>query len=110
MTTALLATLAVAALLTLTLMCRPLIAIPGGLLATVAWWVASSTAADLDLTVPAVAYLALGITTGAYAVHDGLLVARRERARIAERREQERDDLYWRHALAAVENFEEAGR
>lgn len=81
--TALILTIAVAAMLTLTLPARPLVAIPGGLAATLAWWVAASAARDELMTLTAVASLALGCCTAAYAVHDALLVAARERGRLA---------------------------
>lgn len=102
--TALILTIAVAATLTLTLPARPLVAIPGGLAATLAWWVAASAARDELMTLTAVASLALGCCTAAYAVHDALLVAARERGRLAgqaERERLDRADRRPRHEVAA---------
>lgn len=102
--TALILTIAVAAMLTLTLPARPLVAIPGGVLATLAWWVAASAARDELMTLTAVASLALGCCTAAYAVHDALLVAARERGRLAgqaERERLDRADRWPRHEVAA---------
>src|SRR5690606_13992812 len=91
-------------MLTLTLPARPLVAIPGGVLATLAWWVAASAARDELMTLTAVASLALGCCTAAYAVHDALLGAARERGRLAgqaERERRDRADRWPRHEAAA---------
>jgi apolipoprotein N-acyltransferase len=77
--------IAVAAALGVTLPARPAVAIPGGVAATVTWWISASVARDLLLTPIAVFALAMGVATAACAVASGAGVARRERARLTER-------------------------
>src|SRR5690606_21158121 len=66
--TALILTIAVAAMLTPLILARPLVAIPGGLAATLAWWVAASASVGLMPGVAGVAYTALGIGTAGSAL------------------------------------------
>ena len=88
--TALILTIAVASALTFTLPARPLVAIPGGLAATLAWWVAASASVGLMPGVAGVAYTALGIGTAAFALADARRVSRRERDRLADAHRPER--------------------
>src|SRR5690606_29809985 len=82
--TALILTIAVAAMLTPLILARSLVAIPGGLAATLAWWVAASASVGLMPGVAGVAYTALGIGTPGRALADARRVSRRERDRLAD--------------------------
>ena len=88
--TALILTIAVAAMLTPLILARPLVAIPGGLAATLAWWVAASASVGLMPGVAGVAYTALGIGTAGSALADARRVSRRERDRLADAHRPER--------------------
>src|SRR5690606_7013586 len=88
--TALILTIAVAAMLTPLILARPLVAIPGGVLATLAWWVAAGAPVELMPGVAGVAYTALGIGTAGSALADARRVSRRERDRLADAHRPER--------------------
>lgn len=92
--TALLIVIAVASALTFTLPARPLVAIPGGVLATLAWWVAASASVGLMPGVAGVAYTALGIGTAGSALADARRVSRRERDRLADPPPERTGDLH----------------
>lgn len=108
--TALLIVIAVASALTFTLPARPLVAIPGGVAATLAWWVAASASVGLMPGVAGVAYTALGIGTAGFTLADARRVSRRERDRLADPPPERTGDLHpdssrsIRHQIA-VENI-----
>src|SRR5690606_22831819 len=82
--TALILTIAVAAMLTPLILARPLVAIPGGVAATLAWCVAASASVGLMPGLAGVAYTALGIGTAGSALADARRLSRRARARLAD--------------------------
>lgn len=79
---ALIGVIAVATVLTLTLSARPLVAVPGGLGAFLAWLVAVA-AATPRFWLLAVPFLALAGACGAYTVEAAFGVSADERARTA---------------------------
>ena len=78
--TALIAVVAVATVLTLTLSARPLVAVPGGLGAFLAWLVAVAAATPGDTWPLAVLFLALAGACGAYTVEAAFGVSADQRA------------------------------
>lgn len=84
MSTGILAVAAVSALATLTLTARPLVAIPGGLIATLGWWITAAAAADVPYLLLGVGATALGMCTAAYTLADAWRVQERERRRLAD--------------------------
>ena len=92
--TALILTIAVAAMLTPLILARPLVAIPGGVAATLAWWVAASASVGLMPGLAGVAYTALGIGTAGSALADARRVSRRERDRLADPPPERTGDLH----------------
>lgn len=80
---ALIGVIAVATVLTLTLSARPLVAVPGGLGAFLAWLVAVAAATPGDTWPLAVLFLALAGACGAYTVEAAFGVSADERARTA---------------------------
>src|SRR5690606_9132807 len=84
MTTGILAVAAVSALATLTLTARPLVAIPGGLIATLGWWITAAAAADAPHLLRGAGAPAPGPCTAAYTLADAWRVRARARRRRAD--------------------------